>query len=153
VVEPGCGGVRDEELRAVGIRAGVGHRENAGAVVLEVFVEFVFEGVAGAAGAGAFGATALDHKVGDHAGPFQTVVKAFAGKLLEIGDRLGRFIVEQLDADVSSVCFDRGYFHVRTAPTIIDCPRGQLGSIAPSRASGKGRRGRGNTAKTAVTAG
>ena len=63
-VEPGrrVGG-DDEELRAVGVRPGVGHRQRA----LDdlVVVELVLEGVAGAAGAGSLRAAALDHEVGD----------------------------------------------------------------------------------------
>merc|ERR1719486_1594153 len=37
-VEPGGGHGRDEELRSVGVRAGVGHGEHAGAGVLELEV-------------------------------------------------------------------------------------------------------------------
>ena len=65
-VEPGRRVDRDdEELGAVRVRAGVGHRERA-AVDL-VVVELVLERVAGAAGARSLRAAALDHEVGDHA--------------------------------------------------------------------------------------
>ena len=64
----------DEELRAVGVRAGVGHRERAADDL--VVVELVLEGVARAAGAGALGAAALDHEVGDHAVEGEPVVEA-----------------------------------------------------------------------------
>jgi hypothetical protein len=52
----------DEELRAVGVRAGVGHRQRAADDL--VLVDLVLEGVAGAAAAGALRAAALDHEVG-----------------------------------------------------------------------------------------
>src|SRR5690349_21707010 len=61
-VEPRrLGGRDDEELRAVGVRPGVRHRERAADDL--VLVELVLERVAGAAGAGALGAAALDHEV------------------------------------------------------------------------------------------
>ena len=112
VVEPGRGDVRDEELRAVRVGAGVGHREDAGAAVLEVFVELVFERVAGAAGAGAFGAAGLDHEVGDDAVEREAVVEAVFGELLEVGDGFRCFVVVELEADVAVLGFDRGGFHL-----------------------------------------
>src|SRR5437763_9404147 len=76
----------DEELRAVGVRAGVGHGERAALDL--VLVELVLERVAGTAGAGALGAAALDHEVGDHAMEDEAVVEAVGGELAEVLDRL-----------------------------------------------------------------
>jgi hypothetical protein len=63
-VQPGGRRDRDEELRAVGARAGVGHREQVRLVEPQVRVDLVGELVAGAAGAGAERVAALDHEAG-----------------------------------------------------------------------------------------
>jgi hypothetical protein len=41
----------------------------------------------------------------------QTVVKAFIRELFKIGDRLGRLIVVQFEADIAMLGFDSGGFH------------------------------------------
>src|SRR5687767_3125066 len=65
-VEPRRGvGRDDEELRAVGVGAGVGHRERAAFDL--VVVELVLELITGPAGPRALRAAALDHEVADHA--------------------------------------------------------------------------------------
>ena len=56
----------DEKLAAVRVLAGVGHREDARAVVLEVGMKLVRQPVAGIAGAVAQRAAALNHEVLDH---------------------------------------------------------------------------------------
>src|SRR5205807_1605594 len=58
---------RDEELRAVGVLAGVGHAELAVAAVDELRVELVVEGEAGAAAAGAGRVAGLADEVLDDA--------------------------------------------------------------------------------------
>ena len=78
-VQPGGGGMGDEELAAVGARAGVGHGEHARAVVAQRLVELVREGIARAAGAGAERAAALDHEAADHPVEGQAVVERGAG--------------------------------------------------------------------------
>ena len=55
----------DEELRAVGARAGVGHGQQVRPVELQLGVELVAELVARAAGAGAQRVAALDHEAAD----------------------------------------------------------------------------------------
>src|SRR5262245_43122082 len=87
----------EEELRAVGVRAGVGHRERAAGDL--VVVDLVLELVAGTAGAGALRAAALDHEVLDDTVEDEAVVKALAGELLEVRNGLRRVLVEQLEAD------------------------------------------------------
>ncbi len=76
---------------------GVRHRERA----LDdlVVVELVLELVAGAAGADALRAAALDHEVGDHAVEDEPVVEALAGELREVRDRLRGILGEELDLD------------------------------------------------------
>ena len=63
----GVGAHGDEELRAVGARAGVGHGQQVGLVEGQLGVRLVLERVAGTAGAGAERAAALDHEAADHA--------------------------------------------------------------------------------------
>ena len=67
--------------------------------------------VAGAAGAGAFGAAGLDHEVFDDAVEREAVVEAVVGELLEVGDGLGGFVVVEFEADVAVLGFDGGGFH------------------------------------------
>ena len=68
--------VSDEELRAVGVRAGVGHGEDAGLVVATVCFALALELVAGAASTAARWAAALDHEVWNDAVKFQAIVKS-----------------------------------------------------------------------------
>src|SRR6266545_5850965 len=109
-VEPrGLLGGHDEELRAVGVGARVGHRQRAAHHL--VLVDLVLEGVAGAAGAGALRAAALDHEVGDDAMEDEPVVEALAGQLLEVADRLGGLVVEQLEGDLALGRLHQGLGH------------------------------------------
>src|SRR6185437_2335632 len=93
-VQPGRG-VRgdDEELRAIGVRAGVRHRQRPADDL--VVVDLVLERVAGTAGPGPLRAAALDHEVLDHAVEDEAVVEAVAGELAEVLDRLRRILVEE----------------------------------------------------------
>ena len=102
------GNMRDEELRAVGVRPGVGHRQHAGRIVLEVRVELVGKRVAGAAGAAPFGAARLDHEVGDDAVELQAVVEAPRHEGLKIGHRLRGLVVVELEANRAAIGFDDG---------------------------------------------
>ena len=65
VIEVRCWHFGDEELRTVGIGAGVCHGEDAGHVMSEFSVEFILELVARSADADAERAAALDHEIGD----------------------------------------------------------------------------------------
>ena len=107
-VQVGCVLVHDEELAAgtVGVHA-AGHADDA-ADVLDGVVDAVggklaLDVPAGAAGAVAQRAAALDHEVGDDAVEGQAVVEALTDQLLEIltGDG-GSFLV-QLDVDDAAV--------------------------------------------------
>ncbi len=66
-VKVGCGHVGDEELASIGPRAGIGHGENAGTIVFEPSVHFVFKAVAGSTAACAGGIASLDHELLDDA--------------------------------------------------------------------------------------
>ena len=115
----------DEELRTVGamrltVRAtaqtGVRHSQQIGVVELQRGVDFVVEVVAGAAGAGAQGAAALDHEILDDAVEGQTVIERLmaglaghrvdpfllaGGEAKEIGSGIRGLVVEQVDGDVT----------------------------------------------------
>ena len=75
-VEPGGGGVGDEELAAIGPGPCIGHGEQALAVVDERIDEFIGKAVPRAARAGAGGVAALDHEIFDHAVEAEAVVVA-----------------------------------------------------------------------------
>ena len=77
-IQPWRRGVGDKKLAPVGVLAGVGHREDARPVMLEVGVKLIRQPVAGVAGAVAQGAAALDHEVLDHAMKNQPVVVRLA---------------------------------------------------------------------------
>ena len=75
VIQPGGGDVSDEELTAVGVRAGVRHGEYSRPGVTELGMELVPELVARTPGTGPVGAAGLDHEIRYHAVKFQSVVK------------------------------------------------------------------------------
>src|SRR5690242_18263136 len=99
--------VADEELRAVGIRAGVRHRERAPVVVAGE--RLVLELVAGAAGADAAGVerrllaelpvAALDHEARDAAVEDHVVVEALLRELDEVAGGLRGAVGEQVGLD------------------------------------------------------
>jgi len=95
----------DEELRAVGVLAGVGHRENARASVLEleVLVSELLAVDGLAAGAGAVGeVTSLEHELRDDTVELAALVgerlARFAGALFPSAER-----AEVLDTTAASV--------------------------------------------------
>ena len=138
-VQPRSGvGGDDEELRAVRVRAGVGHRERAANDL--VVVELVLEGVAGAARAGAKGAAALDHEVLDHAVEGEAVVEALAGEPAEVLDRLRGVGVEQLERDRPLGGLHRGGGHGPNLPA--PRPARTRGCCAPPVPRSHGRRRR-----------
>ena len=103
----------NEKLAPIGVGTGVGHGEDAGTVVPEVFVELVFElgPVWPTAPTGSLGATGLDHETGDDTMESEAVVKTIIGEFFEIGDRLGNLVIVQLESDVSSIGLNQGNFH------------------------------------------
>jgi len=112
----------DEELRPVGPRTGVGHREEVLAVELQLGVELVLERVARTARAGAQRVAALDHEVLDDPVEDHPVVEGLRGLLAGLGHRvvlgalrqpdevldgLRSVVVEQVDDDVALVGLQR----------------------------------------------
>lgn len=75
-VEVGSWEVSDEKLRTVGIRSGIGHRENTRPVVTAVGLAFTLELVAGVASASAERAAALNHEIWNDAVKGEAVVKS-----------------------------------------------------------------------------
>src|SRR5689334_5688696 len=104
-VEMRLGLVTDEELAAVAVRPGVGHREGSGLMGLRA--ELVLEGVTGTASTAARGVAALCHKARDHAVKDDAVVEAIARQEDEIVDGFGCVLWEQLDLDVALVGLHR----------------------------------------------
>ena len=68
---------RDEELRAVSVRAGVRHCEFAGPIeLMRRAFGFILELITGAAHASALRIATLDHEVGNHAMKNGAIVQA-----------------------------------------------------------------------------
>ena len=88
----------DEELAAVGIRSGVGHRQHATPMTYAV-AGLVFEAVTRTAAAGAFRAAALDHEIGKDAVKIQSVIEPAPGQVDEVGHGQRRLVGQQLDPD------------------------------------------------------
>src|ERR1051325_8085588 len=101
-------GVTDEELAAAGVLRGGGHGERTGHVPAHVLVRLALDGIARPAGADpslaglGVGIAALNHEVGDHAMKPGSVVEPGIGELLEVGDRAGRLVGEQVHLDAAS---------------------------------------------------
>jgi hypothetical protein len=105
------GAVSDEELRTIGIGSGVGHGEDARLVVAAVGFALAFELIAGVSGAGAEGAAALDHEVGDNTVEAQPIVEPARGEVKEGADGDGCVIGKEGEVDVALVGLD-GDFNV-----------------------------------------
>lgn len=88
--------VADEKLGASCVAAGMCHRQYASIVVLVVAIQLTLDGVTRPPGTCAVGASALDHKVRDHAMECQSVVKPTLGQFHEIGHRLGGILLVKL---------------------------------------------------------
>jgi hypothetical protein len=101
-VQPVGGDVGDEELGTVGVGACVGHGEAADFVLRFAWADFIGEFIACVAGAGALGASALDHEIGDDAMKFQSVIEAIAGEKDEVIHGLGRVLGEKIDGDLAA---------------------------------------------------
>ncbi len=100
--QPGAVREDDEELRPVGVLAGVGHRQHPGGVGL-LAGELVVEGVAGSAAPGPAGVTALEDEdaAGDQAVAGGAVEVPLLGQGLERVGRAGRVLRVQGEREVS----------------------------------------------------
>jgi hypothetical protein len=89
--------VHDEELRAVGVRAGVRHRQRAHPVAVGPRgLQFVAKRYPGPPRPGAGRVAALDHEPFDHAVEDHPVVEALARQEHEVVDRVRGLVGEQL---------------------------------------------------------
>src|SRR6266550_1520793 len=122
----------DEELRSVGVRPRIGHRQQSRPIELLPALELVLEAVPRAARPGPRRITALDHELRDHPVEDGAVVELRLAFLLcawidrfllagcqtdEVRDRLGRLLLEQLDDDVAAAGLEHG---VEIAGTLGD---------------------------------
>src|SRR5690606_26087092 len=89
VVEPRCGNVGYEELAAVRVGAGVGHRERSGTCVTKALVELVRESIAGTAGAVATGVAPLNHEIVDNSMENEAIVERLILACICVEDTLG----------------------------------------------------------------
>src|SRR3984957_983203 len=105
----------DKELAVAGIRiGGAGHR--SGAADMRLLVEFRFQFLAGAAGAGALRTSGLRHEAFDHAVKHDAVVKPLAHQFLDPRDVAGRKVGAHFDGDRSLGGFeDQSIFGVSHA--------------------------------------
>ena len=103
--------VGDEELRAIGVGASVGHGEYAGFVVATVGFAFAFKFVTWVSSAGAERAAALDHEVINDAVKGESIVVSRGGEMEEGGDGDGSIVGEGCDLNVAFVGVD-GDFNV-----------------------------------------
>src|SRR5438094_4992786 len=110
------GRMTDEELAAAGVLPGVGHGQRPREVLGAVCLGLALDGVAGPAGADASLAglrnrvTTLNHEVRDHAVKLGAVIESRVRELLEVGDRAGHFVGEQLHVDSALRGLENGLF-------------------------------------------
>src|SRR5881396_591196 len=106
------GSMTDEELAAAGVLPGVGHGQRP----RDVLLGLALDGVAGPAGADASlpglrnRVTTLNHEVRDHAVKLGAVIESRVREFLEVGDRGGHFVGEQLHVDSTLRGLENGLF-------------------------------------------
>ena len=103
--------VTDEELRAAGVLAAVGHRHYAAVVVLAWGRGLALDSPARATGTIAQRAAALNNKVGNNAVKCESIVEAALGQLNEIfnGDRC--LLLVELGLHIALFGRDNSVFH------------------------------------------
>jgi hypothetical protein len=119
-VQMGLGRMRDEELAAASILAGMRHGKSTSGVLVGVQMGLTLDLVSRAAGAdsrvvGILGERipTLDHEVGDDPVKAGTIVKLAVGELLEVLHGVGNFLVEQIGYDGAFArCNGRRFGHV-----------------------------------------
>src|SRR5436190_80683 len=110
------GSMTDEELAAAGVLPGVGHGQRPRDVLVDVLLGLALDGVAGPAGADASlpglrnRVTTLNHEVRDHAVKLGAVIESRVREFLEVGDRGGHFVGEQLHVDSALRGLENGLF-------------------------------------------
>jgi len=93
--------VTHEELRSAGVLARVSHGKHAAIVALVATGGFALDGPARSAGAGALGASTLNHEIGEHAVEGEPVIEAALGELAEVCDGEWGVGIEELDGHIA----------------------------------------------------
>ena len=93
--------VTHEELRSAGVLARVSHGKHAAIVALIATGGFALDGPAWSAGAGAFGASTLNHEIWEHTVEGEPVIEAALGELAEVCDGEWGVGVEELDGHIA----------------------------------------------------
>ena len=96
----------DEELAAVGAGSCIGHRKDAGAIVLQGRVKFIGETITGVAHTCASRISALDHEVRDHTVEDGIVIESLAGQENKVIHSFWRLIRIKVAGDVAFICFE-----------------------------------------------
>src|SRR5487761_1638883 len=128
----------DEELRAIGISAGIRHRQAACRVV--ALHLFVFELVAWAAGASAGRIAALDDETGYDAMELIAIIELMLRQEYKVVDRDGRDLRVKLDDDQPSIGVDT---RAVDAASIDGHSRSGAVGVLDGVELGRSRRGRG----------
>jgi len=103
--------VADEELGATGIAASMGHGQYPTVVALADTGQLAIDFVAGASTASAFGASTLNHKIGNDPVEVQTIVKAIFRKFYKVGDGAGSIVIKKDGFHLAFCSMDLCYFH------------------------------------------
>src|SRR5690348_15132716 len=110
------GGMADEELAAAGVLPGVSHGQRTGDVLVDVLLGLAFDGVAGTTSTDAplpgfrNRVATLNHEVRNHAVKLGAVIESRVRELLEVGDRVGHFVGEELHVDSALRALENGLF-------------------------------------------
>ncbi len=90
-----------KELRSASVRAPVSHGEHAAIVALVAAGGFALDVPARSAGAGALGASTLNHEIWEHTVEGEPVIEAALGELAEVCDGEWGVGVEELDGHIA----------------------------------------------------
>ncbi len=93
--------VTHKELRSARVLARVSHGEHAAIVALVATGGFALDGPARSAGAGALGASTLNHEIWEHTVEGEPVIEAALGELAEVCDGEWGVGVEELDGHIA----------------------------------------------------
>ena len=93
--------VTHKELRSARVLARVSHGKHAAVVALVATGGFALDGPARSAGAGALGASTLNHEIWEHTVEGEPVIEAALGELAEVCDGEWGVGVEELDGHIA----------------------------------------------------